>query len=213
MDKKINHSEWLKERRKGIGGSDASALFGMNPFKTNIDLYNDKVFGIDNIKVDPKIVQYGIDSEPFLREMFKLDYPEYEVSYKDFDCYTHSEYPFIKGTIDGMLIDQKGRCGVLEIKTALIQNSMQWVKWREGVPDNYFIQVLHYLLVTGFEFAILKAQLKTDKDGDIKLNTRHYSIERKAVEKDIELLKQKEIDFWNNHVIPVIEPSLILPKI
>ena len=37
-----NHKEWLKNRTYGIGGSDASAIVGMNPYKTNIELFEEK---------------------------------------------------------------------------------------------------------------------------------------------------------------------------
>jgi hypothetical protein len=31
--------EWIRERKKGIGGSDAASILGMNPYKTNVDLW------------------------------------------------------------------------------------------------------------------------------------------------------------------------------
>ena len=33
---------WLKGRLNGIGGSDASAVVGKNPYKTNIELFEEK---------------------------------------------------------------------------------------------------------------------------------------------------------------------------
>lgn len=38
-----DHASWLKARTYGIGGSDASAIVGMNPYKTNIDLFEEKI--------------------------------------------------------------------------------------------------------------------------------------------------------------------------
>lgn len=38
-----SHEEWLKARTK-IGGSDASAIFGMSPYKTNVDLFKEKAY-------------------------------------------------------------------------------------------------------------------------------------------------------------------------
>lgn len=37
-----DHDAWLKARMYGIGGSDASAIVGMNPYKSNIDLFEEK---------------------------------------------------------------------------------------------------------------------------------------------------------------------------
>lgn len=32
-----SREEWLKERQKGIGGSDAAVILGLNPYKTILD--------------------------------------------------------------------------------------------------------------------------------------------------------------------------------
>ena len=38
----LSREEWLRYRRKGIGGSDAAAVLGLSPFCTKRDLYYDK---------------------------------------------------------------------------------------------------------------------------------------------------------------------------
>lgn len=85
------------------------------------------------------------------------------------------------------------------------------MKWKNRIPDNYYIQVLHQLLVTGYDFAIVKAQLKFSYDG-VRLETRHYTIERNEVIKDMEYLLKKEIAFWEC-VTEKRKPNLILPDI
>ena len=90
---------------------------------------------------------------------------------------------------------------------------MQKEKWKEKIPDNYFCQVLHYLNVTGYSFAILKAQLKYDFDGDIKLETRHYKINRSDFEEDIKELEKAEVEFWTKYVEKDIQPPLELPNL
>ena len=39
----MEKSEWLKWRRKGIGGSDAGAVLGISPYKTARDVYYEKL--------------------------------------------------------------------------------------------------------------------------------------------------------------------------
>lgn len=39
----LSEEEWLDYRRRGIGGSDVSAIFGTSPFRTARDLYYDKL--------------------------------------------------------------------------------------------------------------------------------------------------------------------------
>lgn len=67
-------------------------------------------------------------------------------------------------------------------------------------------------MVTEFNFVVLKAQLKSEFNGDVYLQTRHYKIERSEVEKDIQYLIDAERDFWEC-VQSKKEPPLILPEI
>ena len=38
----MSHEEWLRHRKNGIGGSDAGAICGLNPFKSAVEVYLDK---------------------------------------------------------------------------------------------------------------------------------------------------------------------------
>lgn len=205
-------SDWLSDRH-GIGGSDASSVMGINPYRTNEELWLEKTGQLIPEDISHKdYVQYGHDAEPFIRELFALDYPDYQVDYFGDNLIRNEKYPWAHASLDGELTDPDGRKGILEIKTTNILQSMQREKWKEQIPDNYYIQVLHYLLVTEYEFVKLRAQLKTIWKGEIRLNTRDYHIERKDVEEDITLLKTQEEEFW--HMVETKKkPALILPEI
>ena len=41
--KNLTKEEWLKFRKKGIGGSDAAAVCGMNPYSSAMKVYYDKI--------------------------------------------------------------------------------------------------------------------------------------------------------------------------
>lgn len=199
-----NHEKWLAERRKGIGGSDASAILGLNPYKTNVQLWEEKTGrrneddSISNIAC----VKYGKEAEQHLRALFELDFPQYKIDYDEFRVYRNPIYQFIQGTLDGVLTDKAtGRQGVLEIKTTEILSSMQREKWRDDhIPDNYYIQCLHYLLTTGFDFVVLKAQLKYQYGDSVRITTKHYTIEREEVKDDLDMLLKAEIEFWTEYV-------------
>lgn len=208
-----SHEDWLEARKNFIGGSDAAAVLGMNPYKTNIELWQEKIGQLVPEDISEKsYVKYGHEAEPLLRELFKLDFPEYEVHYKENNLWLNDQFQFAHASLDGWLTDQDGRMGVLEIKTTNILQSMQKEKWNHRIPDNYFIQVLHYLMVTGFDFAILKAQLKFDFSGDIMCQVKHYKIERAEVEEDIKFLENSEKAFWQC-VRERRRPGLMLPDI
>lgn len=213
MNVLANHDEWLKHRTK-IGGSDASAILGKNPYKTNVELWKDKAFHLMPEDISDKpYVKYGTEAEKYLRELFKLDYPQYEMFYVENNMWTNDTYPFAHASLDGWLKDEAGRMGVWECKTTNILQSRQKEKWDHRLPENYYIQILHYLMVTEFEFVELKAQLKSVfSDGTVYLQTRHYHIERSDVEADIEYLADEERKFWTC-VENMKAPPLVLPEI
>ena len=180
--------EWLVNR-KGIGGSDASAILGLNPYKTNQELWMEKK-----------------------GQKSPLEIPEFKVEYYDNNMIINKKYPWAHASLDGELMDPDGRRGILEIKTTNILQSIQWEKWDNRIPDNYYIQVLHYLLVTEYDFVVLKAQLKRVRDGEVRLTTKHYHIEREEVLSDIKMLKEEEEAFWHS-LQSGQEPGLLLPEI
>lgn len=208
-----NEKEWLRGRMNGIGGSDASAVVGMNPYKTNIELFEEKIGRSvpDDISDKPYVI-YGKKAEEYIRELFKLDYPEYQVEHHEYRILQSVEYPFMQASLDGELEDSDGRKGILEIKTTNILQSMQYEKWKDGIPDNYYIQVLHYLLVTGYQFVVLRAHLRSDWGNDKRTTVKHYFIERSEVRDDLDMLLQEEIKFWK-YVESGRKPPLILPGI
>lgn len=208
-----SREEWLQARKNHIGGSDASACVGLNPYKTNTELWEEKS-GLrqpEDIS-DKDFVIYGTRAEEYLRALFSLDFPQYQVLYDENNMFLNSSYPWMHASLDGELVDGGGRRGILEIKTTNILQSMQKEKWRDRIPDNYFCQVLHYLAVTGYEFAVLKAQLKSEWSGELRIATKHYFIERKDVEEDIKYLVEAEKRFWKC-VESGRRPDLILPAI
>lgn len=207
-----DRNEWLQNRSR-IGGSDAASIVGMNPYRSNVELWQIKTGQMVPEDISDKpYVKYGTEAEQHLRELFKLDFPEYEVFYEENNMWTNSKYPFAHASLDGWLIDQDGRKGIWECKTTNILQSIQKEKWNQRIPDNYYIQVLHYLMVTEFDFAVLKAQLKSEFNGDIYLQTKHYKIERSEVEADIEYLQSSERKFWQA-VQDMKCPALLLPEI
>lgn len=157
-----NRTDWLKARRKGIGGSDAASVLGISPWKSNVQLWEEKT-GIaepEDIS-DKEVVRFGKESEAAIRRLFELDFPQFHVDYDEFGMKANEpDCPFIFATLDGELTDRNGRKGVLEIKTTEIRRSIDWKKWSGQIPDYYYAQIVHQMLSTGYEFAILKARIR-----------------------------------------------------
>ena len=205
--------EWLLARAGRIGGSDASAILGMNPYLTNVELWKIKTGQLipEDISEKP-YVKFGIEAEHHMRELFKLDFPEYQVHYQDNNMWLNDNYPWGHYSADGWLTDESGRLGVWECKTTNILQSMQKEKWKDRLPDNYYIQLLHGLLIMEADFAVLKARLRYEFGNEIYVQVKHYQIERAEVQEDIKLLESSERIFYEQ-IQEKRCPALMLPPI
>lgn len=212
-----NEDDWHLNRSKGLGGSDAAAILGLNPYKTNLDLWREKTGRkkTDNVS-NQEAVKYGKQAEEPLRQLFLLDYPQYVLKYSPFDIHCNKDHEFIRGTFDGELFDtsQFMLKGIYEGKTGKIRQVTDWVKWENRVPQNYFCQVLHYFSIDEeYKYCKLKAQLKHyDENNEILHTTKHYHFIRDEYKADIEYLTEEEIKFWW-YVENDKEPPLKLPQI
>lgn len=206
--------DWLKNRMGGIGGSEISAVIGANPYMDNVTLWEYKTGRkVPEDISDKPFVEYGTKAEHYLRELFKLDFPQYQVDYVENNSFTNDKYPWAKASLDGWLTESEtGRQGIWECKTTEILRSMQKEKWQNQIPMNYYCQVLFYMAVCEKDFTVLKAQLKTVFDKIPYLQTKHYIIEREDVQGDIDYLMQEGGKFWE-YVLADKQPPLVLPKI
>jgi len=197
MHKCKNHEAWLKNRRKYLGGSDIACILGLNPWRTNVQLYREKkgIVEPDDLSDNP-LVQYGTKAEEHIRALFALDHQDLNVEYIPNNSWRNSDFPFAAASLDGWTTDENGRKGILEIKTATITSKQQALKWKDAIPDNYYCQVLFYLGVTGWDFVDLRANLKYEfPDSPLKIITKDYHIERSEVEEDITTVMQAAADF------------------
>lgn len=210
---KHNSPEWLEFRRFGIGGSDAAAILGKSPFKTNLDVWEEKSLGRKPADISEDAhVSYGKSAEDLLVRLFELDYPKYRVKVSKNNVYKRA---FMFASLDGELTDKEsGEDGILEIKTTEIYSSKDLWKWDRKIPEYYYIQILHYLIVTGKSFVVLKAQIKClGKNGETELITRHFKFFRNNLMEDMKYLYLKEREFWEKYVLTKKRPPLILPSI
>lgn len=207
--------QWLENRKKYITGSDASAIIGENPYRSNQDVFNIKTGRKQEEDISSKeYVKYGVESEPHLRELFKIDFPAYDVIHKENELMVCEKYPFMAGSLDGLIIEKEtGRLGIIEIKTSHILSSQHREKWLHGnIPQNYFVQCVHYMIVANAEFCILKAKLVYQRDGIKNAQINHYTIERKEVQDSMDYLIEKEKEFFECLKADRL-PDLLLPSI
>lgn len=230
--------EWLRIRGKGIGGSDSSSIVGLNPYRTNLELWESKtgLKTFDNISNE--FTEFGHLVEPNIRGLFNALFRD-SLEAKVYDeVLIRKDKPYLRASLDGEIkvindIDfisyfkfhyndkvtempepikiKVGMRGILECKSTFILSSMSKEKWNNHIPDNYFCQICHYLLVTNYDFVILPALLVWEDANGVKtLEMRFYALLRSDVEESLKYLEEKETDFWENYVIPKKEPALIM---
>lgn len=191
--------DWLAGRSIGIGASEAAAAIGMSPWMTPVTLWRQKM-GLERPKdlSDNAAVQQGVRMEPALREFFKALHPELKVMHYPFDILRQKEKPWLFATLDGELLRTSNAdspvSGILEIKTATPNSKAGWEEWSNGrMKQTYYVQALHQLLATGWDFVILFAALY-GRNGDITL--REYEVNREDVQEDLAWLLEEETRFW-----------------
>jgi putative phage-type endonuclease len=218
--KPADRKSWLAARQQGLGGSDAGAAIGANKYKSNVDLWREKAGLTEPEDISDKpAVKFGKQAEEHIRALFMLEHPEFTVDYHEFYMYLNDKFPFIYATLDGELTDENGRRGILEIKTATIQNPSQWNEWFDDdgypkIPDSYYAQILHQLAATGWEYVVLVAYIRVAyaAEGNAKARIFERRVERVDVEADINFLVGQEAAFWQA-VKDKKQPPRLLPEI
>lgn len=186
----MTHEEWLRERKSGIGGSDAGAICGLNPYRSPIAVYQDKI-STETDDTDNESMRQGRDFEDYVARRFMEETGK--KARRANVIYKSREYPFLFANVDRIII---GEDAGLECKTASAYSAD---KWKDGhIPESYQLQCHHYMAVTGAK-AWYIAVVILGKD------FLWHRIERD--ENLIQNLVSIESDFWNNHVIPRIMPE------
>lgn len=188
--KDMAREEWLKYRQKGIGGSDAGAICGVNPYSTALKVYQDKTSEEPEIP-DSESMRQGRDLEDYVASRF-MEATGKKVRRSNF-MYQHDSYPFMLADIDRMVV---GEDAGLECKTA---SAFSADKWKEdAVPEHYILQCMHYMAVTGTKAWYIAVVLLGKE------------FKWKKIERDEEMIRDLikiEQDFWFGHVIPRIMPE------
>jgi putative phage-type endonuclease len=210
-----SREEWLEGRKKGIGGSDVGSILGVNNWRNNVELWEEKTSNIPKQFITNERMEYGTNAEQYLRGLFALKYKDkYDVIYDNVDgkfvIYQHNEIPYLLASVDGLLVEKEsGRRGLLEIKTTEILSSQHKEQWKDKIPDNYYCQCLYYMYILELQFAILYVEkIYTYEDRQYSV-LEIYHIERdERVEKNIKYIVEKVSNFWNNYVLTNVRPSL-----
>lgn len=169
---------WFAWRRAHLGSSDAAAILGVSPWKTVLDLYNEKVNPQETLTNSNFAMRRGVELEPLALAKF-----EDETGYLMTPAVrVHSAYPMLSASLDGLELD--GLCAV-EIKCP--GRSDHELALKGVVPEKYIPQLQHIMEVCQLEEIYYMSYIS---DSNFTIFT---------VKKDHEYttrLLQAELDFW-----------------
>ena len=138
------YADWLEYRRQGIGGSDASVVCGISRYKSPVELWMNKTGQLPDQEAG-EAAYWGTQLEPFVRAEFTRRTGIEVKQVKE--LLQSEEYPFMLANLDGICeVPDVGTC-IFEAKTA---SAYKAGEWEDTIPDEYMLQVQHYMAVTGY---------------------------------------------------------------
>lgn len=151
--KNLTREQWLKLRRKGIGGSDASVVMGKNPWRSIQQLWEDKTGKTPVQENSNEYTYWGNVMEGIIRKEF-MNRTGLKVRQKHFMMF-HPQFQFMFADVDGIVTDERGEKCIFEAKTV---SQYREEEWRDGkIPVEYMMQVQHYLAVCEMQKAYIAA--------------------------------------------------------
>lgn len=176
--------ENIKNRRLGVGASEAATVMGINKYMSAYQLWRIKTC-IDpepNLDDIPQVYWGSIHEDSIIKEYEKKTGQKI---IRNTDTIFHKDYQFMLCHLDGKV---EGKQKVLECKYAMFHRDDWGPNGSDIVPMNYIIQVQHQLAVTGYEEADLAVLI-----GGWDFRIYHFKRDEALIEKIISDVKE----FWN----------------
>ncbi|MBH3366380.1 YqaJ viral recombinase family protein [Pseudomonas carnis] len=197
--KQLPREDWLAVRKQGIGSSDAAAAVGLNPYKSQLELWLEKTGRDTSLpKLDPHDEEspayWGNILEPIVAAHYSQRSGNRIRRINAVLQHPDPKLPWMLANIDREVIGVND-VQILECKTAGINGARLW---KEGVPEYVQLQVMHQLAVTGKQAA----------DVAVLLGGQHLEIHR--IERDesmIARLVDLERRFWDYVVSDTPPPA------
>lgn len=175
---KQNTPEWEKLRKTKIGASDAPIIMGTSPWKTKLQLWNEKM----GLTSSPPVNRYMARGHA-MEEEARLAYCKYMNVEVQPQVVFHSSNDWMMASLDGLSEDRKV---VVEIKCPGEKDHQ--VAKNKKIPKHYYAQLQHQLAV--IDQPMLHYFSYTEEN--------FYLVEVERDDSYIESLIEKELDFWKS---------------
>jgi len=165
-----DRSEWLRQRRSGIGGTDISAIIGLNPWRTPLDVWRDKTGRDTSETITAEAAYWGNALEDLVARRYaevtgrQVQRINTMLRIDDTPAIANIDRSVINPEIakrvrvldDGHSLTTDR---ILECKTAHAMASNRSDEWgvpgTDEVPEHYWLQVQWYLGITGADIGDL----------------------------------------------------------
>lgn len=157
----LSRDDWLEVRRTGIagvgiGGSDAPCIAGLDRYRSPYSLWAEKTGEVTLDRPVTAPMEWGVRLEPVIAQAVADELAPwgYKVEHRPV-VIASVEHPFMLANVDrwvtgdspaGEQID----VGIVECKAPGLRSSWTWEN-ESAAPEEYQLQCMHYLAVTGLE--------------------------------------------------------------
>ena len=203
----MHDDKWREGRKHSIGASDAAAVMGISPWKTEAQLWDEKANGkmLDFHNAD---TMRGHRSENHILELYGIE-TERKIFSGERIMLMSNHNPFMSCTLDGIDFTDENNPIIIEVKSVKFSHG----EWSDDkIPDYYFTQLLHQLAVTGWNEAVLLVRFARN-EGWESASERMYHVKREDVQDQIDKLVRKESKFWNEYVVNKRRPPCRMPTL
>lgn len=184
----------VKDRKNVIGGSDVAGILGISTWSTPLSVYLSCTGQSDPTETS-ELMELGTDMEPVIIDNFERVTGKKVIRSPERIC--HTEHPWMIAHLDGKV---DGENSIVEAKTSWDRDD-----WGEAgtdqIPVKYATQVQHYLCVSGASVCYVPVKF---------FGFKRYWFELFVVERNdeiIEQIKEKLLDFWEDHVCLGVPPD------
>jgi putative phage-type endonuclease len=186
----------IVDRRKFIGGSDAAVILGISPWRTPLQLWQDKTQPAMPENSDPdrmRVLERGKRMEPYVVDLLAAETGLRVVARNQ--RYIDTEFPFLAAEIDAETESGEN----VEIKTVSPFKARDWGdQGSDEIPVYYTAQAQHQLMVTARAVVIFGVLIGGD-------DFRVYRVERD--DEIIAAMRAREVAFWREHVETLTPPE------
>lgn len=187
------------DRRGYIGGSDIGAIFGVNPWSTALEVYEQKIAPHLIVpEVEPKrekLYRRGKRLEPWVMEMLEEERGIF-IQRRN-QRYSDPEFPWMMCEIDFEYASDIGVCNG-DVKTVSPFACKEWgEEGTDEIPLSYCLQFHWGMMVTNRPACLIAVLIGAD-------DLRVYEVRRD--DELIAKIREKVISFWVNNVLAKVPP-------